>query len=129
MQVKFAPRFMEPQLHLVQSAPMPEAPELSRFLFRDLRKRHGLTQEVVAEAVGLSKEHVSKLERDIASPSMQALEAFAELFGCDVVDLFRSSKKVTDEENHLLDRYRSLNRTGRQAIRNLADTLSSPDAA
>lgn len=47
---------------------------------RALRKEHGMTQEQLAEALGVSVGAVSKWERNAAVPELELLTALAELF-------------------------------------------------
>ena len=42
---------------------------------RALRRRHGLTQEQLAEALGVSRQTVSKWENGTATPELEKLRA------------------------------------------------------
>ena len=53
----------------------------------NLRKRRGLSQEQLAEALGVSRQTVSKWERGAASPELGKLRAMAELFGVSLDEL------------------------------------------
>ena len=57
---------------------------------RDLRKREGYTQEELAEAVGLSVEYISKIERGLASPSFAVIADLCNLFGDSPIALFET---------------------------------------
>ena len=48
-----------------------------------------MTQEFVAEALGVSREAVSKWESGISDPSTTNLMALAKLFGVDVEDMLK----------------------------------------
>jgi transcriptional regulator with XRE-family HTH domain len=61
----------------------------------DQRKRARLTQEELAERVGVTTETVSRLERGAVVPSLARLEAVASALGVELVDLFR----VLDRES------------------------------
>jgi transcriptional regulator with XRE-family HTH domain len=52
-----------------------------------LRARAGLTQENVAESLGIGIEAVSRLERGVVDPSVSRLVELAELFGCGMDEL------------------------------------------
>lgn len=56
-----------------------------------LRKRKGLTQEQFAEALGVTRQSVSKWESGQSYPEMEKLLAMCELFGCDLETLVRGS--------------------------------------
>ena len=52
-----------------------------------LRKERGLSQERLAEAVGVSRQTVSKWERGAAEPALEKLRALAEVFGVSLDSL------------------------------------------
>ncbi|MDE7218542.1 MAG: helix-turn-helix domain-containing protein [Oscillospiraceae bacterium] len=56
---------------------------------RDHRARCQITQEYVAEAIGVSRQAVSKWEKGLSSPSMANLLALAKLYGVSVEELLR----------------------------------------
>ncbi len=56
---------------------------------RDHRQRCGMTQEFVAEALGVSRQAVSKWETGAAEPSTSNLLALAKLYGVDPGELLR----------------------------------------
>lgn len=53
------------------------------------RAAHGMSQEQVAEALGISRQAVSKWENGTAEPSTSNLLALAKLYGVDVNELLR----------------------------------------
>ena len=53
------------------------------------RQNCGMTQEYVAEALGVSRQAVSKWETGAAEPSTSNLLALAQLYGIDPGDLLR----------------------------------------
>lgn len=55
---------------------------------RNARKLRGLTLDQVAQAAGLTKGFVSRLERDDVSPSVASLVAVCEVLGLRVGELF-----------------------------------------
>jgi transcriptional regulator with XRE-family HTH domain len=55
---------------------------------RETRKQRGLTLEQVAQAAGLTKGFVSRLERDDVSPSVASLVSVCDVLGLRVGDLF-----------------------------------------
>lgn len=72
------------------------------------RVRAGLTQEDVAERLGVGNEAISRLERGIVLPSIPRLSELAELFDCRIDELLlTASDRVPDQvaamESHLSD--------------------------
>ena len=53
------------------------------------RQQSGMTQEDVAEALGVSRQAVSKWETGVAEPSTSNLLALAKLYGVDPGELLR----------------------------------------
>jgi transcriptional regulator with XRE-family HTH domain len=53
----------------------------------DMRARAGMTQENVAEALGVGTDAVSRMERGVIELGVVRLVEFAELFGCGVAEL------------------------------------------
>ena len=66
------------------------------------RAGRGLTQEQVAEALGVGNEAVSRMERGIVMPTIARLVELAELFECDTADLLTEvSSRTTDQAKYL----------------------------
>jgi transcriptional regulator with XRE-family HTH domain len=66
------------------------------------RKVRGLTQEQLAEAVGVSSEWVSQLERGVGAPSLEGLVRLAEALATDAPALLAAAldpkrREVVDE--------------------------------
>jgi transcriptional regulator with XRE-family HTH domain len=55
---------------------------------RSLRKQRGLTQESLAEALGVSVDLVSMIERGLRAPSFDTLERLADALSVRVSALF-----------------------------------------
>ncbi len=55
---------------------MPEKTALAKFILSDRHKR-GETQDEYAEHCGLSKEYLSKMEREIANPTLGTIQKVA----------------------------------------------------
>lgn len=60
-------------------------------IIKQLRKDMGMTQNQLAEKMGVERSAVAKWEAGAAQPSTAKLPALAEALGCSVADLF--SKK------------------------------------
>lgn len=55
---------------------------------KQLRLKTGLTQEQLAEKLGIGAQSVSKWENAVAMPDISALPLLAEIFGISIDDLF-----------------------------------------
>lgn len=55
---------------------------------RQIRRQRDMTQEQLAEAVGVSAEFISNVERGINAPSFDTLEKLAEALNVAPVELF-----------------------------------------
>ncbi len=60
---------------------------------RALREGRGWTQEQLAEAAGLSRDAISRIERGDREPKLVTLEAIAAAVGVDVARLMAGGKK------------------------------------
>jgi transcriptional regulator with XRE-family HTH domain len=61
---------------------------------RDIRAQRGMTQERFAEALNVSVDFLSLMERGISAPSFETLERIAKRLRMPVVDLFRFDSDV-----------------------------------
>ena len=89
-----------------------------------------LTQEEVAEKLGLGNEAVSRLERGKATLSVVRLMELAELFGCEAADLLtETSVRVDDQARQLQQLLTRLNSDGRAlgvgVVKQLSERLAS----
>ena len=55
---------------------------------KKFRKAKGYTQVRLAIFAGLSEDHISQIERGIATPSFKSIEAIAEVLNVPMKDLF-----------------------------------------
>ncbi|KAE8760839.1 helix-turn-helix domain-containing protein [Paraburkholderia madseniana] len=61
-----------------------------------------LTQEQVAEQLGIGNEAVSRMERGLVMPTVARLVELAEIFDCDIADLLTEvSSRSSDQAKHL----------------------------
>lgn len=65
---------------------------------KELRKTKGMTQEQLAEALGISFQAVSKWENNIAMPDITLVPVIARVFGVTTDDLFAHNLKEMQEE-------------------------------
>ncbi|MBN1772547.1 MAG: helix-turn-helix transcriptional regulator [Deltaproteobacteria bacterium] len=56
----------------------------------EIRRRSGLSQAALAEALGIATESLSRVERAVSVPSLGLLEGLAGTLGVTVEDLFSS---------------------------------------
>ena len=63
------------------------------------RKAAGLTQAQVAEAIGVEKETISRMENGVISPTLSRLQQIADLLGCSLSDLFRGEDLLDSEHS------------------------------
>ncbi|KKO72492.1 helix-turn-helix domain-containing protein [Kerstersia gyiorum] len=68
------------------------------------RMEAGLTQEEVAEKLGVGNEAVSRMERGTVMPTVGRLVALSQIFSCGVNDLLsQSSPRMTDQGQRIAD--------------------------
>ncbi len=68
---------------------MPDTKRLIGERIKRLRKRAGLTQEQLAERVGLDARHLSRLEVGRHCPSLDTLERIARVLDVPLLEFFR----------------------------------------
>lgn len=66
------------------------------------RSAAGLSQEKVAEALGITREAVSRMETGVAVPTVVRLAELAEIFDCGIDEL------LTDASNRKIDQARRI---------------------
>lgn len=84
----------------------------------ELRKKKGLSQEALAEKLGISRQSVSKWERAESSPDTDNLIALAKLYGVSLDELLLGEEK---EENPTDDK------NSHESSENEADILSDEE--
>ena len=73
-----------------QDGSCPQGKESLGEALKRQRIRCGMTQEFVAETLGVSRQAVSKWENDTSDPSTANLLALAKLYGVSAADLLRN---------------------------------------
>jgi transcriptional regulator with XRE-family HTH domain len=68
------------------------------FRFRELRIAHGMSQEAFADHASVARSYLSRVERGIANPSLDAIEGLAHALGVDVHELFSVTPVVSPPE-------------------------------
>lgn len=69
---------------------------------RELRKAKGLTQEQLAELVGVEPRHISRVEGGYNSPSIERLARIAEVLEVPIQELF-NFMHLNDSEDRMKD--------------------------
>ncbi|HBO9053365.1 TPA: helix-turn-helix transcriptional regulator [Pseudomonas aeruginosa] len=88
------------------------------------RVRCELTQEQVAERLGIGNEAVSRIERGIVIPNIERLVALAEIFGCETADLLtEASARPEDQARHLRSLLATLDSDDRQLVMSVVESL------
>ena len=67
--------------------------ETIRNRVKELRTEHGLTQQQLAEAVGVSRQSINSIERERYVPSLELALMFARVFGKSTDEIFSLEKK------------------------------------
>ena len=63
-----------------------------------VRQRNGLTQDQLAEQVGLSSKYISGIERGVENPTMDILLRVAKMLGVEPYDLFLFGESEESEK-------------------------------
>ena len=69
----------------------------------DLRKKNGLSQDQLAEKLGLSRQAISKWERAEASPDTDNLICLAKLYGISLDDLLNTDQSLEEIKRNVQD--------------------------
>ena len=112
---------------------------------RDLRKNAGLTQEQLAQKIGVKKQNISRYESGRVEPNIRTAKKLADALGVSLEDMAQgisllSVPSLSCDEEQLVQDYRSLNKEGQEYIRQTmamakrsyvrgSDTVSGMEAA
>ncbi len=77
---------------------------------RGLRRKHGLTQENLAEALGITFQAVSRWESGLAYPDMELVPSIANYFGVSIDELFGYDGERQQKIDGLVEFIREKNR-------------------
>ena len=64
---------------------------------KDLRKKANISQEDLAEKVGVSRQAVTKWEKDLGLPDIENLKSIASLFNISIDELLDYKKQLFGE--------------------------------
>ncbi|MDN7482255.1 helix-turn-helix transcriptional regulator [Burkholderia orbicola] len=86
----------------------------------------GLTQEKVAERLGIGLEAVSRMERGTVIPTVVRLFELADIFACDAADLLtEASSRSDDQASHLSRLLARLSTSDRAMLLEVFERLST----
>lgn len=66
------------------------------------RQQKNLTQEQLAELLGIGNEAISRIERGVSMPSLMRLVELANVFQCGIADLFTYSNATEKDQTEYL---------------------------
>lgn len=98
--------------------------------FKLFRNRSGMTQEEVAKALGMPKKTYQNYEREVREPDSNVLCSLADLYDVTLDELVGRGCSSDDEqmqqqeEDYILDLYRSMSGKGRETLAAVAETLA-----
>jgi transcriptional regulator with XRE-family HTH domain len=89
------------------------------------RMRCGLTQEDVAERLGVGNEAVSRIERGVVMPNVARLVELAAIFGCETAELLtEASLNPNDQASRVARLLAALDSEDRRLIVELVGRLA-----
>ena len=90
------------------------------------RVRSGLTQEAVAERLGIGNEAVSRIERGVVMPNISRLAELAEIFGCEASELLSEvSPLIGDQASRISHLLAPLDQPDRQLVVEMVERLAN----
>ncbi len=111
---------------------MPNRMDLSQVIgsrVREERRRLDLTQEELAERVGLSTNYIAHLERGSRGASLQTLEKVAGVLEIPVASMFvggapSAGRSTQDDVRRVAARLRGMDSRTRQLVFNISEAIS-----
>lgn len=102
---------------------------LAEVVGRAIAKRRAacsLTQEQVAERLGIGVEAVSRIERGVVLPTVARLAELADIFECNVADLVtEASTRTNDQATHLAQLLSRVSSADRAMILEIVERLTT----
>ncbi len=89
------------------------------------RRQRGMTQEQMAERIGVSVGYVSQIERGYSKVSLDRLSEIAVELGCDMGELVSGTAPAKGDylQGELLDKYARLDHRQRRIVLECMDVL------
>ena len=86
---------------------------------KEKRKQKKITQDELADKLGISNRAISKWENGICMPDSGLIPELCKLLGITINDLFHGKvvDKKDDEENYLLEMYKQKEKSDRKLLR------------
>lgn len=89
------------------------------------RAASGLTQEQVAERLGIGNEAVSRMERGLVMPTVSRIFELADIFRCEAADLLtESSGRASDQAKQVGQLLAKLSHNDRSLILEVVERLA-----
>ena len=102
---------------------------LTRLVGRNIynkRKQLGLTQEELAERIGIGQQSLSRMEKGRIAPKFERLQIIADTLECPVTDLFRENTEATLElVERIADMLQGLDARRRELVFSHAASLAN----
>lgn len=90
------------------------------------RQSRQLTQDELAERLGIGNEAVSRIERGVVIPGIARLMELASIFQCETADLLmQASICPSDQARYLEQRLAQLNNEDQQLVIGLVEALAT----
>jgi transcriptional regulator with XRE-family HTH domain len=106
-----------------------EESELAGLIAKCVSKRRmakGLTQEEVAELLGIGQEAVSRIERGVTMPTISRLVELSEVLECGVDELLiEGSNRPADQANYLSRILKKLSDADRKLVVEIVEKFSA----
>ena len=82
----------------------------------ELRKKRGISQEKMAENIGIAPRNLSKIETGVTFPSIETLEKIIFLLDCKTSDLFSFEHLEDDIKSKILKQINELSKEKLQYV-------------
>ena len=105
--------------------------ELVAHRLRELRKARSLSQQEVAEGVGIPQSNLSRIENGKQRLTLSMLTSILKFYRISLDDFFSgadSARPVDSREERLLQIFRALDETGRQEVEDYLEFKSARQA-
>ncbi len=91
---------------------------------KQLRKAKGITQEVLAEKLGVSTEHICRIERGTYRPSCYLIENLATALNVDEQTILFGTKTDDFQYKKMKDKFSALSEDKKTAVLQIIDLIS-----